>query len=57
MDSKVFRTRATYAVDMVVRFLEEFPELYCVMRIGDSSSNEDIIIGTAERKPEDKDED
>jgi hypothetical protein len=56
MDSKVFRTRATYAVDMVARFLEEFPDLYCVMRVGDAS-NDDIIIGTAERKSEDKDED
>jgi hypothetical protein len=57
MDSKQFRARATYAIDLVARFIDEFPELYCVMRIGDQSSNMDVIIGTVERKQDVTEED
>jgi hypothetical protein len=54
MNSKTFRERATTAVDMVARFMDEFPEVYCVVRIGDKSSDMEAIIGIAEKQKEDE---
>jgi len=56
MDSASFRKRALVAVDYVGRFIEEFPDLYCVMRIGDKATGVDVIVGTMEAKEEPTDD-
>jgi len=58
MDSKTFRSRATYAVDMVARFMEEFPEVYCIVRMGDKDSDLDMLVGIAQKRtdPEDNED-
>jgi len=56
MDSKVFRARATYAVDLVAKFTEEFPDVFCIMRLGDKSSDMEVVVGTVEKKSEIKDD-
>lgn len=55
MDSKTFRERATYAVDMVARFMEEFPEVSCQIRLG-YAADLDIVVGLVERENETDDD-
>lgn len=56
MNSEYFRDMAHQAVDCVARYLDEFPELYCVIRV--SGPFGVIVVGLEERiaeKPEAED--
>ena len=46
IDSKDFRRMAELAVDRVARFLDEYPNLYCTMRIGGPFGV--IVVGVEE---------
>jgi hypothetical protein len=53
MNSETFRKRALYAVETVAKFIDDFPNLYCVMRIGDKSSDADVLVGLSEAQASD----
>lgn len=56
MDSETFRKRASYAVETVAKFIEEFPELYCVVRIGDKTGGMDVMVGVTDSDTSDEEE-
>jgi hypothetical protein len=52
MDSDTFRRLAAKAVDSVARFIDEFPELYCEIRVGTKFG--DIVVAIDEPKEADR---
>jgi hypothetical protein len=50
MNSEEFRDMAHRAVDCVARYLDEFPELYCTIRVRGSFGV--IVVGLEEREPD-----
>ena len=52
MNGQQFRELAMAAVNDVARFLDEFPDLYCEIRV--TGKFWTVVVGLEERKPDDE---